>query len=293
MHRKLFGSIVLSLALLASAAPAQVPITFFTETAKPGGLNNDCQGGATRASGRDGGCNLLSSSGPNAAVLPISGTAYATVKASFPATTSPAQITLAYSIDGGTNWLNSGSGAPYAKDIGTVAANPTVKAFVSIATSTTQTWELPLAQNVTHVKAFVAVTGTNAQAVTLSAGQVYVPGIPVNAVLYDVAGGAATNSTGTLETSGWASLAYLFTTTGTAPTAAINTIDDSGTATALVTSTTAATNYFGGIGAGLTIGFPTAGLVLTTAQISLPKRVSFTQTAATVTTSRWRIEARR
>ena len=224
-------------------------------------------------------------------VAAINGNQWATAKISFSGGANTPSVTVAYSLDGGGTFLASGAGAPALKQINAGSYNITFIAGIPQNTGPV-TWELPLAGNVTHVRVLAASSNTTPQIVTISGGTVYVPGVPVKAVLQENAQGAATNNTPTFDLSGWAHLYYLFTTTGAAPVASINAVDDAGALNPLVTSTTAATNYAGGLGPGLTIGFPTAGLVPITASV-MPRRVQFNQTSAGVTTSRWRVEVDR
>jgi hypothetical protein len=77
---------------------------------------------------------------------------------------------------------------------------------------------------------------------------------------------------------------------GGAPAFAIAQVNDAGTALSNLVTGTAA--FSGGLGLGAVIG-GTAGLVAPTAQVPLPKRVSYTSAAIVAQTSGVRIEAHR
>lgn len=225
-------------------------------------------------------------------VCPAQGGSWASVKISFGLSASPANQTVSYSIDGGTNYLPSGSGAPYLKRVDAVTANPSVIAFAATSvTGVTAAYEFPLAGNVTHVKVAATSTGVNAQTVTISGFMPYVPGVPVTAVLWDVTSAVNTvNDAGKLDMSGWSQL-FWQTSVPTGGAGRIYTIDDTGTA-AFTPITFNVGSFVGGMGAGTTLGGVSSGATIT-ASLPLPKRVQPNIDATATLTSRLRLEVRR
>ena len=225
-------------------------------------------------------------------VCPAQGGSWASVKISFGLSASPANQTVSYSIDGGTNYLPSGSGAPYLKRVDAVTANPSVIAFAATSvTGVTAAYEFPLAGNVTHVKVAATSTGVNAQTVTISGFMPYVPGVPVTAVLYDVTSLANTAlDTGIIDLSGWSQLAW-GTIIPAAGTGSFAGVDDTGVQYKTIITANVG-SFTGGFGAGITNG-GTAGGSTGTASIMLPKRIEVTTTAVATLTSRIRLEVRR
>lgn len=276
----------------APALADGVPVFVYTDAAKPSG--NTCLGSATRV--QAGGCSLLSSTTPDAALLAISGASFATVNITFGAgvATSPSS-TIAYSIDGGVNFVNSGAGAPYVKDITTLNSSPTTTAFATKQTNGI-TWELPLASNVTHVKVLVATTGTTVQTVNLVAGKAYVSGQEYKAILYDVSTTAgANNNTGILETGGWKTVqAIILVTTAATGTAAINYITSTGTAVAINSiASLAINNYTTGLGAYTSVGSFGAAGSTNPVYFPVPRRTSVTTTGATTSAQQVIVEVTR
>ena len=211
--------------------------------------------------------------------LPISGGQWATAK--FTVTTAgTATATAQVSIDGGINYI----AAPYAKRLSTVSLNPTVQAITATTLVTGDVWEVPLPANATHFQLLCGGTGT-VTTVTLSGGVLYVPGMPVVAVLYEVTSAVNTvNNTGILDVSGWASLGiYALTPAGGSGNGFTG--DDAGADIVGVWTAGAAYNAYSGWGPGA------AGAQAISAQLT--RRVRFTLAPVAALTSRLRIEARR
>jgi hypothetical protein len=206
--KSLFSSLILAL-VLALPAQGQTLVSPYNS-----------QYSAPSVSG-----SLLTSAGPDAVTLPVSGTTWASVKIAFGGVAGAPLSTLSYSIDGGTNWLASGSGSPYAKRISAITTDPTVFAWntTSVLTGSSQTYEFPLAANVTHVRLIAASVGTAASSVTISGFQPYVPSVPVTATLFDASQSinAGSFSSGVIDTSGWSMFAVIAQISGTSTVASI------------------------------------------------------------------------
>lgn len=130
--------------------------------------------------------------------IPILGSQWATVQ--FMAVTAgTSTVTALVSTDNGTNF----SAAPYARRLSTVSVNPTTQPITATTLSVSDIWEVPLAANVTNFQLLCAATGTSTS-VVIRGGIPYVPGMPVNATLFDVTSAVNTdNPTGTLDLNGW------------------------------------------------------------------------------------------
>lgn len=187
----------------------------------------------------------------------------------------------------GINWTN----APYSKRLDATSSNPTVAATVS-PSSAGQTWETPLPGNVIAFR-LNPTSWTTAGYVTVYSGLVYVPGVPVVAVLYDVTSGTnAALDTGTLDLSGWTTVQHAMSANGGTPAFAIQEVDDTGTNLGNIVTYANASGFFGGMGPGLTIG-GTAVMGAATASVPLPRRAHYTSAAIVSQTSRIRVVARR
>ena len=140
------------------------------------------------------------------AQIAITGGQYATVQFTS-ASTGIYTANAQYSIDGGNNWLT----APYAKNLSAGQPNPAVTLWAGA----NGTYEIPLPGNTTHFRiAGVSMVGGSVT-VTLTPGAVYVPGVQVTAVLYDVTSGVnALNNTGIMDMSGWGSAQIIWTSGG-------------------------------------------------------------------------------
>ena len=140
-------------------------------------------------------------------IATVSGATWASVKVAFGTNSGGMSVTVAYSNDGGVNYLTSGAGAPYLKQLNSVTANPPVIGFGNTSPSSFFTGEFPLAANVTNVKITSLSTNAAGLIVAITGFQLYVPGAPVTAVLYDTSA-LITGANGTqFDVSGWKGLA--------------------------------------------------------------------------------------
>jgi len=216
--------------------------------------------------------------------IPLPGSQWAT--AQFTVTSAgTASATALVSIDGGRNYIASA----YAKRLSTISANPTVQPISATTLVTGDVWEVPLPGNATHFRLLCGATGTTTT-VSLSGGALYVPGVPVTAVLYDVT--SATNTqvqSPTIDGSGWSSARFDITASGgVIAGSGVQSVDDAGTSY-LVCNPAGAAGYLLQFGTPSSIVAGIGGA--TTAQV--PKRFNAYNNAVAAQTSRVRVEARR
>lgn len=221
--------------------------------------------------------------------LRINGAQWATVK--FQAIVAgTVTVTAQVTIDG-TNYFP----APMARRLNTASANPTVQTIAATTLVAGDMWEVPLPGNALAFQ-LVAVTGT-ITTVTISGGVLYVPGVPVTAVLYDVTEGSigAGVAAYVQDTSGWNSV----TAMANSPTGqvwSIRQLDDTGAVLLGVAATFTAA-------AGGAATFTRYGSNTTTATVgssaqalfaNLTRRMNWSLPAAgTVSAGRMRVEAAR
>lgn len=220
---------------------------------------------------------VLATSG-DTIVLPISGAQFATVRLVIAAAES-VSFNTEISLDYGTNWIAS----PFGKNLVVVTANPSLTTLQGVSFGGASEYEIPIPANTTHFRIRAVGSTAPAGSFTLKPGQVYVPGLPVVAVLYELGSstGAALD-TGTLDLSGYRSVLARFTSNGGVPSYTISIVDDAGAS--LVISTSAADTVLGW-GEGTTSSAALA--------VPLPRRGRFQSAAIVSQTSRIRIEARR
>ena len=216
-------------------------------------------------------------------VLPISGSQWASAKIAF-STAVAGSVTLTVSVDGGTNYVT----APYAKRIDAATANPTVLAFVTISPAgySKATWELPLSATVTHVRVSNVTAATNT--LTLSAGQPYVPGVPVVGVVADIVNSDGTTpvDTGVMDLSGWSSLVYTFSSGSSGSTTYAYVIDSAGNQIPLNSNNIPNTTT-GAVGRGV------KAIANVSFAVPLPRRMQFYSDENSGSADRWRLVVRR
>lgn len=176
----------------------------------------------------------------DACALSVSGTQYATVQWSISQAGSGA-ITAEYTTEpagvNALNWLP----APYSKRTDVQALNPSVQPWAAQA-PVIASFETPLPADVTAFRLRYSTAGSLSVA-TITLGRVYVPGMPVAAVLYDVTEGSigAGLASPVLNMDGWEAAQVQFAT----PTTQVwtyATVDDGGAAVGPGFSTTAASS---------------------------------------------------
>jgi hypothetical protein len=165
----------------------------------------------------------------------VSGNAFSTVRVVLGGTwtgTVKFQMTMDST---GTNWINT----PGAQRLDVVSANPaisfatTASGIVAIGdpiATANGTYEIPIPGNCTGVRVIMGAYTSGSATVLIGPSKLYVPGVPVTAILYDVTEGSigAGFSAGTLDISGWSNVTVDMTNP-TGQTVFIKEVDDTGT----------------------------------------------------------------
>jgi hypothetical protein len=150
-------------------------------------------------------------------------------------------LTVTWQYLSGADWITAPYGTRIDVPSGTggngTTGNPSVAANSSGVAAAASTWEVPLPANAQGLRAIVSAIATGSATITVGIGRMYVPGVPVTAVLFDASDPGGTTgtglNTGTLDISGWTSVtARIFSPTGQVWT--IYAVDDTG---ALIQST--------------------------------------------------------
>jgi len=198
------------------------------------------------------------------------------------------------SLDGGVNWISSA----YALNQGVVAVNPAVTATM-VPAGAVSTWNTPIPGNSVRCRARATVV-TTPGTIYVYNGDLYVPGSPVVAVMFDVTSAANTQvDTGILDTSGWTGLRVTLVTPagGSAKIYAVDDLGNSGFGGGLGSGGTAALLMGAGatliyefasqMGATITSGAGSGQGVIAGGQMF--KRTSVNNAAVAALTSRVRI----
>jgi hypothetical protein len=231
---------------------------------------------------------VLAASGAYLAI-PVDASNVAQVLHSYTAGTVNNTWAWEYSIDGGTNWLNSA----YAEAV-MVSGNPLVQPTpINFAGAVSVgVYKLPLAGTATHFRFRLSTWASGSLTYTLTTGRPLVPGNPVVAVLYDVTSAVNTAHNQTFDLTGWTGVSAWWSASGGVPTFGAYQIDDAGLGWATLSVSTAASSTYAAYGAGSSLNTG-GGNFNFASKAQVPRRLQFTSAAIPGFTTRIRIEARR